>query len=121
MATKTHAKNLDQTGRSAFVVEHEVVETKGNVSGTLADAGVFDAGPASTGVVTVEETVNGNSGTFDVINTAGTLSTVKRNGPVLFTHTKDTAASINVYVENGNLQVQNLTGADINVTVKSYV
>jgi len=87
---------------------------------TIADAAVGATSiDAKAGTIIVDE--GSNSANINIINTADTVTTVKENGPALFTITKDTAASINVYIENGVVNVQNLTGAEITVTVKAVV
>jgi hypothetical protein len=121
MSTKTHAKALDGTGESVFVVEHEGIEVKGASYEALADASVTSTLYSQEGQYLVKDTVNGDSATISIINTGGTLSAVKVNGSTGITITADNALTLNVYVLAGVLAVQNLTGGAIDVVIKPYV
>jgi hypothetical protein len=120
MSTKTHARVLNGTGESVFVIEHEGIEVKGATEAGVIDTGVVVTDFAGVGNYIVSDDTTGDGGTISVIETAGTLSTVKLSGPAVITVTKDTASSVNVYIEDGVLKVQNLTGGAIDLTVKPF-
>ena len=83
---------------------------------TIADSAVVDLGAFYSGVWVVEvtdesailaSTEDGGSGSIDKLAGSASVST-----------TKDTASSINVYVESDTIQIQNLTGADVIISAK---
>lgn len=88
---------------------------------TLADAAVVaSAIDATTGILLVEDTTNGNSAVVSVHNAAGTPTLTKVNGVAGIAVAKDTATSINVYIEDGVIKVQNSTGAELDIVIKAY-
>jgi len=121
MSTKTHAKAYDGTGESAFVVQHEAIEVVGKKSLGLADAGVVASKFDGAGLYIVEDATTGDAAVISAIKTAGTLSVDKVAGPTVITTTKDTASSVNVYVEGGFITGQNLTGGSIDLVIKPFV
>lgn len=118
---KHHSKALSSTGKSLLVVEHEGLEVKGDSYESVANSAVQATEFDGVGNYIVEDTTNEDSGIVALINTAGTKTTTKLAGPTVITATKDTASSINVYFENDVINVQNLTGGAIDITVKPYV
>jgi len=112
-----------ETGDLEFVASGNGAGAKASLSSeilTIADAAVGATTiAAKAGKIIVDE--GSNSANIDIINTADTVTTVKENGPALITITKDNASTINIYVENDVVNVQNLTGAEITVTVKAVV
>lgn len=115
-----HTKLQGQDGERYAESECAGVLTAGN-DATLADEGVLTTALAiKTGLVTVSDETNEKSAVFTVHNAGGTVTVTKLNGDAALTKTKDTASSVNLYVEDGVFKVQNLTGAEANVIVKNY-
>lgn len=88
---------------------------------TLADAAVAVSElDTTTGIVLVEDTTNGDSAVISVHNAGGTPALGKVAGVAGIAVAKDTASSVNVYIEDGVIKVQNSTGAEIDVVLKAY-
>ncbi len=118
---KGNSKVLSGSGKSLYVIQHEGLEIQGDGESGVIDTGIVVTEFAEAGLYIVSDDTTGDAGIISVINTAGTLSAIKTAGPTVITIAKDTASSVNAYIETGVLKVQNLTGGDIDITVKPYV
>ena len=83
---------------------------------TIADSAVVDLGAFYSGVWVVEITDESAILTSTISGASGTIDRVA--GSAVISDTKDTASSINVYVESDTIQIQNLTGADVIISAK---
>lgn len=106
------------------VVSGQTIDSYEDLAGvvpsqTLANSGVYDTGIESlTGFLTVEDSTNGDSAIATVHLNGDTLTIASVAGSSSITATKDTASSVNVYVESGSIQIQNLSGASAVITAK---
>jgi hypothetical protein len=121
MGIKSHARVLDGTAKSILVVEHQGIEIIGDKESAVTNTSVVATLFNKTGLYIISDTDNENTSIVAVINTDGLLSAVKIAGPATMTITKDNAATVNIYIENDVLKVQNLLGVNIDVEVKPYV
>lgn len=87
-----------------------------NPAQVLADAAIADTGAAISGVWIVES--GDDSAVLASSSDGGTVSVSKIAGSASISVAKDTASSINVYVEGGTIQIQNTTGADATISAK---
>jgi len=109
-------------GARATEVQSEMIISKG-VTETLEDAGVLTTIIEELeALVFVVDSTNTKSSIFTIHNVSGTGTSTKLVGEAVFTATKDTASSVNVYYDAtaGAVQIQNLTGGDADITVKAY-
>lgn len=106
------------------IVNGEVIDKEDNKTGVqpsviVADAGIFNTTIADfTGnlkVLTSADSVNAGCSIAAGVQVIDAVT-----GSAEFSATKATATKVNVYVEAGTIQVQNLTGADINLTIRLY-
>lgn len=121
----THGRVLgvDAGGEAVRVVVGEgiAVEAAG-LSATLADTDVLETRVTSgTGHVLAKDNTNGDSHIFSLHTEAGVLVLAAVAGSTNFSATKDTASKINVYVEAGEVKVQNLLGADTDVNISAQL
>lgn len=116
-----HAKNKGQAGNKYSESEQQAVKVAG-YSETLANAEVLTSDiDEKTGLLLVEDNTNDNGGVVSLHNNGGTATPTKQAGAAAITIAKDTASSVNVYVEDGVVKVQNLTGGAIDLTLKGYL
>ena len=119
--SKLNSKALSSSGKSVLEVQHEGISVKGDISLELDDTQVFTTDFDSVGMYIITTETVGDGGLFSVIKTAGTLSTSDISTPAIITMVKDTASSLNIYIEDGVVKVQNLTGEAPDVTIKPYI
>ncbi len=107
--------------RVLSVIGGEVIMSHEDQAGVIpavaiADAGVVDLGAFYSGVWVVE--VTDESAILASTEDGGSGSIDKLAGSASVATTKDTASSINVYVESDTIQIQNLTGAEVIISAK---
>lgn len=113
-------KEVGEKGQRHTEIQTSGLRMKG-FKNTLADAAVaVSASPVESGIIIVEDSTNGKGAVISAHNNAGTLVFTKLAGSNDITIAKDTAGDVNVYVEAGEIKVQNLTGAEAVISVKSY-
>jgi len=120
---KSHEVIL-KTGKRNQVAESEMIGIKGELSSAVADTEIVTTSiEYKTGLIIVEDSTNNDSALFNVYNDGGTGTSAKVSGGTVFTATKDTAASINVFYDATAeaIQIQNLTGGAIDLTAKALV
>ena len=94
-------------------------EKTGVIPQTMANAAIIDTGVGSAvGHLVIENLTANNSGVAAVFNTSGVATIAGFNGATGVTVAKDTASSLNVYVESGTIRIQNLTGGEIRARVQ---
>lgn len=95
------------------VIDQNIERTGVSPAITLANAGVFDTeASAVTGhLLIVDATAESSAIAICHIN-AGAQVIASITGSSDISDTKDTASKVNVYVEGGTIQIQNLTGAE---------
>lgn len=115
---------LDTDGNNQWSNDSKFgIEESGAPFLQVADAGVV-ATPvdARTGTIAISDDTTTDSDVFKIVDTAGTLTTEQLGTPnVAFNNTKDNASTINVYFETGVVNIQNLSGGIVDLTVKFYV
>ena len=115
-----HYKVLDQSGARSYNSGSEGIGDTGFLSDGLADAAIAVSSINATGGLLLAKTET-DSALFALINTGGTIAPQILGTQALFTTSKDTASKINVYVEDGVVQVQNNSGDAIDLVLKSFV
>lgn len=106
------------------VINGEVIDSLDTKAGTtvptaIASTEVFDTEIDSfTGIITLS--IGDDSGVVTCYKTAGVQVVGAVSGGAEFSDTEDNASTLNVYVEDGNIKLQNLTGADIEVSARLF-
>jgi len=91
-------------------------ERTGLIPQTMEDAAVIDTTVSSAvGHISIENETANTSGIAAVYMIAGAITIADLSGGAGVSIAKDTANSVNVYVEGGTIQVQNLTGGEASV------
>lgn len=106
------------------VINGEVIDSQDTKAGTsvpvaIASTEVFDTEIDSfTGTLTIS--IGDDSAVVPCYKTAGVQVVGTVAGGAEFSGTKDTASKLNIYVEDGNIVLQNLTGADVEVSARLF-
>lgn len=106
------------------LVDGEVIDQKDDMTGIAPSIAIADAGVLDTGISDFTGHFNIDLGSDSAIipctiaSDAEVLGT--KIGAAVITTTKDTASSVNVYVEDGNIKIQNLTGGSVDVTARLF-
>lgn len=89
-----------------YFARNKIYITSSIATGTAVEVTGFGAVDYRVaGIISVFTSTLGRGAVFDIAEDVAT----KLHGYVVFTHTKDTASSVNIYVETGKLYIQNLT------------
>lgn len=112
---KSEAYADGKLGAKGQVVSTEII---GEV-GTLADTEILVSKFEKAGLYIVD--AGDDSTIIKVKATGGTVATELIGASTNITVTKDNADTINVYVEDDVVKVQNLLGSEIDVAVKAYL
>lgn len=118
-----HTKALDASGAEALVPQTQAVSMEGQKEAELAVDGTFIviAGKYGTGRLVVTDETNSESAVFSLHQASGVPVTAKSYGSAAINATKDNASTINVYVESGEVVVQNKLAASADINVKAYI
>lgn len=117
-----HTKTKGQAGNQYSESENQAVKAAGYVSLALANAAILATDiDEKTGLLIVEDSTNEHGAVISVHNNNGTAVLTKLAGNSDVSVAKDTAGDLNVYVENGVINAQNLTGGAIDLTLKAYL
>ena len=89
---------------------------------TVADSGVLESNASIVaGTVTVIDSTNSESIQYSVNTVSSTVTfTVVSAANSAFNGAKDNASTINVYYEDDQIKVQNLSGGDVDIVLKIY-
>ena len=105
--------------RSA-VVEAMTVEAAG-LTVTLADTDAYATGVAeATGILTVTNVTDEHSAMFTLHMEAGVVTIGSLVAHSSFSTTVDTASKVNVYVDAGEVKVQNVLGGDRTIKIAAH-
>lgn len=115
----TSTRELDGEGRLVLHSSTEAISMKGQDAVLAVDETVNLAIKGSTGRLAISD--GGSSSNYNFHVLIGTNVVVKGSGAAVFTAVKDTADSINVYEESGEVVVQNKTGAEVSLNIKAYI
>lgn len=103
------------------LVDGQVIDQKDDADGIapsvdIADAGVYDTEISDfTGDLTIDA---GDDSTIASCHVASGTQVIALSGSAEFNASKDNASTINVYVEDGSIQIQNNTGGSISVSAR---
>lgn len=106
------------------LVDGEVIVEQDNVTGiapamAIADDGILDTGiDAFLGHLAISTDEDGAIAGCSIASGVQVIDSV--TGSAVFSDAKSTDTKINVYVEDGTVQVENLTGAEISVKVRLH-
>lgn len=115
MSYKTEATATGKLGAIGQVISNEII---GEV-GTLADEAILVTEFAKTGLYLID--AGDDTTIVKVKSTGGTIAAELVGVSTNITVTADNADTINVYVADDVVKVQNLLGSEIDVAVKAYL
>ena len=86
---------------------------------SIANAAIVDTSISDfSGLMILEDVDNGHSAIAQVHKNANAVVISSVTGSAEINDTKDNASTINIYVEGGTIQVQNLSGSAVNVRAR---
>lgn len=106
------------------VINGEVIDQQDDKTGiappmVIASTETLDTGiDAFTGNMSVS--IGDDSGIATCYVTAGVQVVGSVTGGAEFSDTEDNASTLNIYVDGGNIILQNLTGADVTVSARLF-
>lgn len=114
--------NKGQDGVKDYQIQAQSTETVGTIVEAVADTAVVVTDiDATAGIVIVKDETTTDSATFGIKDIDGTVTLEQILVNANFDLAKDNGGTINVYVESGVINIQNLSGGAVDIRVKAFV